>query len=134
MSTDIPLPRWGIQSVGRRPSDFIARDLLFGSSIRDPRAFKFQHLLRDSPKYVRKAVKHLSPAQQVHAARVIILNGLQQQLYAQILISCRDKKTCSLLKKMQKCPPAGAEVSLRRTVDRWSCKNRFCPWCHARQV
>jgi hypothetical protein len=39
--------RWAVRAGGRRPEDFRARDLLFGSLFRDPRPARFNRLTRE---------------------------------------------------------------------------------------
>src|SRR5688500_10668067 len=128
MAENVILPSWSIQTVGCRPVDYMVLDLLFGSLIRDPRAWEFQALSRKPPEILLAKTNHLSSAQRIHAVRVLILNSLQQRLYDRILSRFSDKRIHKVIKRMQQCPPMGALMPPNAVLR--SCKNRLCPWCH----
>jgi len=135
--------RWRITAVGRRPHDFVARDALVASLIRDPRGFRFQKLIRKPPDWLVESVEHVPEQHRQQALQVNALHLLHQQKLAGLLypddVQRADDEAVEVFGRVRDCTPCGALVErVQKTEDGRDfpeCgRPRVCPWCHARKV
>ena len=133
---------WRIVDVGRRPLDFLMRDNLFGSLIRDPRAFEFQRLLRRPEPWMEETLSHLAPGKARQALPVVVLDYVHKRLLASLFCPADTgrpfEETIEEFGRLWACPPTGA--LLEKRTGRGKAKmllcgaKRLCPWCHSREV
>jgi hypothetical protein len=138
---------WHIRSVGHRPTDFMARDCLFGSLFRDHRVPWFRRYVKKPSTWMKSLVGHLeNETDRGQALRYVVLHFLhklhlsrlmgflneQEQTYGPL-----DPYPARTLGRLWNCTPYGVEVVRVGAGGRPSpgCNlSRLCPWCHARKV
>ncbi len=145
IETPADIKDWVITTIGQRPTDHLVRDNLFGSLIRDPRAFAFQAMTRKPEDYILGHVSHLPEKHQRQAINLVVLQYLHRRRIAQTLEGLQNGRHPSrqafskTLRTVLDCVPVGALVKPKTKtkvpLERQICKNaKLCPWCHARQV
>jgi len=131
---------WPIEAIGHRPEDYMIRDNLFASLIRDHRGKLFQAMLRKPPPWLPWHVERLASEDRPAALQVLCLQLLYQRQFRDVLdlkeqtwIDRRNKKP---IVEAQQCWPRGALVKpADKKSKKYLChRPRFCPWCHARKV
>jgi hypothetical protein len=135
---------WRFRALGRRPRDFMARDLLLGSLWRDNRPRVFHTLSKDPVPWLEDHVRNLPGKLRAQAIQLDVLHYLHRRQLA--CLSQGDYPNWDLevdgrgmLAKLAGCWPYGAlmtppsrphenEVRRRRCCGLpW-----LCPWCYAR--
>lgn len=139
--------RWTVKASGRRPRDYIGRDLLFGSLGRDYRPRLYHQLCRTPPDWViapsGNACNRVEGLKPGVIRRHLVLRFLHETHLAGLADHARGRLGQSqhdLLNALYACPPAGLELSwdeddFGERDDYLPCDNaRVCPWCHVRRV
>jgi len=135
---------WRVEAVGRRPLDHLARDLMYGSLLRDHRPTWFHKYAREQPDWMQDLIAHLPANVQATAAQHVALDYLHRrrllfQIEQQVGYGvAADARVCRLLGDLWSCCPHGVLVE-PRTADRrgvrYYCGHAWhCPWCLARSV
>ena len=70
---------WRILALGRRPKDFMARDLLLNSLFRDERPRLFHNLSKKPPSWLEDHVQHLPGSQRAQAIQLDALHYLHRR-------------------------------------------------------
>jgi hypothetical protein len=137
---------WRIAAYGRRPVDFIARDLLFGSLGRDYRARVFNRLRSDLPDWIRVESRRSDAesesdqtAKMMHSH--LLLRAIHTRHLAELALGSEGERKSEELQKIRLldacCPMGllydwnGAQVQNPYRPCRLA---RACPWCHSRKV
>lgn len=129
---------WHILALGRRPRDFMARDLIVGSLLRDERPAGLHQRLRayarKRPDWLEDAVGHLPGPAQKQAVQLLTVQFFHQRALAK-LREYEDPGD-DVMDRLQRCWPVGALVEWRGAGTRTPadvCRlPRACPWCFAR--
>jgi hypothetical protein len=135
---------WRIAALGRRPRDYLTRDLLLNSLWRDERPRVFHELAKKPPVWVEDHVRHLPGTQQKQAVQLTALHYLHRQQLATLwagdvageFIGAASK---NLLTRLWDCWPYGAKFMppVRAETAPHGCWCRLawlCPWCYARRA
>jgi hypothetical protein len=138
---------WHVLSVGHRPTDFMARDCLFGSLFRDHRVPWFRRLVKKPRPWMESLVGHLTDqADRGQALRYVALHYLHKLHLARLIdfLASPDEGDVEIgpaagktLTRLWGCTPYGVEVTRaghRGSVPPGCNRARLCPWCHARKV
>jgi hypothetical protein len=134
--------QWRIAALGRRPEDFMARDLLLHSLWRDERPRVFHSLAKKPPAWVRDHVRYLPGTEQAPAAQLTALHYLHRRQLARLRageVAGGVTEGRQLLARLWGCwpygarvaPPAGARAAPRAC---WCRLAWLCPWCYARRA
>jgi hypothetical protein len=138
---------WRIGALGRRPKDFMARDLLLGSLWRDERPRVFHSLAKKPPAWLEDHVAQLPGKHREQATQLAVLHYLHRRQLARLWQ--RDYQNWEMeidgqgiLKKLWDCWPYGAlmarsgqEQNGEQAPRRRCCRLAWlCPWCYARHV
>ncbi len=143
-------PRWRITAVGKRPKDYMIRDLIFGSLLRIPGPARLHRRIRwyrsDSPPpCVLRELGHLSDRDR-HVA-IPLLAFMQEwksflDFFVDPEITEEDEALNSIglptPRSLRACWPVGALVKWAgkgKAPKRKTCGHRWaCPWCYARHT
>lgn len=131
---------WHITAVGNRTRDYIQRDVLFASLIRDPRGARFQRLSREPEDWMVELVKHLEGPSRKQALDLVALQYLHYEHLSRTPapedLGDDDGHILEAIRDARKCTPCGARLQRAKGKAKLStCKrHRICPWCHARMV
>jgi hypothetical protein len=138
--------RWRFAAAGRRPQDYIARDLLFGSLGRDYRATLFHRMRKSPPDWITAAAREAAGRDgrwEVTQPLVdhLVLRRLHGRHLAQLLTVGRgslEQAGHDTVNALYACRPTGFLMAWHEAdgrPHRFVCwRNRACPWCHARKV
>ena len=140
---------WGVDAVGNRPEDHMARDLMHAAWLRDGRMAMFRRLTREPEPWVERRVDGLSGWRRGAMIRHTVLEQLHRRQLGQLADDLGpidpvdvpylgNGERHGLLMSLHACRPLGAELRWEgagpRPVD-FTCEYaRLCPWCHARKV
>jgi hypothetical protein len=137
---------WRIAAYGRRPVDYIARDLLFGSLGRDYRARVFNRLRSDLPEWIKVVSRRSdSESESGQSPKMMyshfLLRAIHTRHLAELALRSEGERKSEELQKIRLldacCPMGllydwnGAEVQNPFRPCRLA---RACPWCHCRKV
>jgi hypothetical protein len=135
---------WKIAALGRRPRDYLARDLLLHSLWRDERPRMFHGLAKKPPAWVEDHVAHLPGGQDRQAAQLTALHYLHRRHLARlwtgdVVTDVIGAEGGQLLGRLWSCWPYGAKVEPPADVGTpahgCSCRLAWlCPWCYARRA
>jgi hypothetical protein len=136
------LTHWRVQAVGHRPQDWLVRDLLHASFLRDPRPAWYHERVRHPPGWMLELVGHLDPADQPAALRHLALHSCVLQGLRKIASACSpgddEDPVAICLGKLWNCWPCGVGVAWvgpgEKTPRDICAMARLCPWCHARKA
>ena len=137
---------WKCRVLGRRPKDFMARDMLLNSLFRDERPRLFHSLCKRPPAWLRDHVAHLPELQQDQAIQLGVLQLLHHgHLLRMNQGSFRDWDLSvdgdDILKRLSSCWPYGALMAPPKQSETVETDKRcccglswLCPWCYARRA
>ena len=128
---------WRITSVGNRPTDHLARDLLFASCQRDPRLWRLRKMFANKPLWMCRDVFTLCVHEQAMAVKYRALHFEHLRHLNSIAPSATEYER-RLIDRLCNCWPYTVEVEWAGPGDkspRDVCKMaRQCPFCFARLV
>jgi hypothetical protein len=137
---------WRIAAYGRRPIDYMARDLLFGSLGRDYRARVFNRLRSDLPEWI-KVVSRRSDAESESGQSPkmmyshFLLRAIHTRHLAELALRSKGETRPEELKQIRmldSCRPVGLlyeRDGAEAQIPHRPCWHaRACPWCHCRKV
>ena len=130
--------QWLIQDVGRRPRDFMARDLLVASLLRDPRQWLYRCLSADLPAWIGRHIADIGDKRLRKVACQIAALHFVHAIHLHRLSENLDEPHQAIVARLQQCVPYG--LLLNRSGygppdGRDICDlARQCPWCLARRV
>jgi hypothetical protein len=135
---------WVIRGVGKRPHDFIARDVLFGSLFRDHRVPWFHRYVRCPSQWMQEIVRDLPDECRLPALEYLALH-YQHKLHLARMVEMADKefgedsKEMKTIGRLWKCTPSTVMVARSKPrswcIPMQSCGlYHLCPWCFARKV
>ena len=126
---------WRIKAVGRRPRDYMGRDLLIGSWQRDLRFRRFRRHFKDMPEWVLEMTSSV-PHDRRHQAVKLLLVQYEHRQHLATLMEQADGLDLRRLQRIWRCPPYGMQHTRAgdqsRGVFRTCDLQRQCPWCVAR--
>ncbi len=129
---------WAISAFGRRPQDYLQRDLLFGSFERDRRNWRWRKLCKHRPPWMAEDTLGLAEA---HRRQIIFQRSfhlLHQAHCLELLDSASaNDKTSRVIQELRWCPPVGSRVQWngdRRMPVRNCDRIDHCPFCFARKI
>jgi len=127
---------WRIIAVGRRPTDWMRRQLLLDPLLEDGRLREFHGLCRDPPDWIRHLVQDLQRPHQAQAIQHYVADFLYRRRLNQLL-ELRDDAWTEQIRRAWWCPPTGYGFEWRGDDAGWRqpCHQAsFCPWCYARRA
>ena len=132
---------WHICAVGRRPSDFLARDCLFGSMFRDYRVRWFHRYMQRPEQWMEELVSHLPKNSRRQALQYVVLHYLHKLHLTRLMETVEkqfgeDNEEMKRLSRLWQCPPYTVLVARKDGAPVPHCCGLFhlCPWCFARKV
>jgi len=127
---------WQPVAVGRRPRDFVTRDLLFGSLSRDRRLWIWRKFLSVSPDWLSRGTATVTPAARSIIKRVRLLHFLHVHHLLRLVDG--DVSRDEVVERLLRCWPQGIQVQWvgdGRRSGRDVCRQSdVCPFCLARTV
>lgn len=128
---------WHPVAVGRRPKDFIARDLLFESLSRDARLWKWRKLLKHRPRWTYDGTFGQSEFERKQIAIFRGFQFLHLEHLARIAEEL-DEDSRAVLLKVWNCWPTTLQVAWvgeGQKTSRDVCDQAWhCPFCFARNI
>jgi hypothetical protein len=103
---------WQIISVGRRPIDYMGRDLLIGSWLRDGRLWPMRRFSNSCPQWAGEMTLELrsKPVLRKQAIQVIGANFLQMAHLARMKEMADGAQAEVLIERLSSCWPYGLEL------------------------
>lgn len=137
-----PIPQftvqnWRIVAVGHRPEDYMGRDLLLGSLMRDERPRAFQWMSKKPLAWMNEMVTHLPVRDQKQALQFLCLHLLHRENLARLLD--RFRFSAQWLRRLWRCRPCGVLTEWVGRAD-WRTERDICglhwlcPWCFCRRA
>jgi hypothetical protein len=142
-------PWWRITAVGKRPKDYMLRDLIFGSLFRVPGPARLHRRIRwfreAPPSWVLSQLAHLSKEDMSAAIPLLALMDEHHSFLDYFVdpdLSAEDEELNSVgvptSRSLRACWPVGALVEWAgagKAPKRKTCGHPWaCPWCYARDV
>ncbi len=129
---------WAVRSVGKRPEDWLARDLLHGSLARDKRVWQYHRMrkggtrpswtMQDTDQYSDSERKTIANCRILHFSHLRYLHVLREHL----------AETAQVIARLWHCWPTGFECEWHgegtRTARDVCDMMRLCPFCLTRGV
>ena len=128
---------WPIVAVGRRPRDFMGRDLIIGSCQRDLRLRRFRRHFNGLPDWATE-MTHSVPRDRRQQATQLLVFQYEHRCHLAKLMEQAEDLDLRRLQRIWRCPPYGMQhewageqnSDVFRTCD----LQRQCPWCQARMA
>jgi hypothetical protein len=129
--------QWPIKAVGKRPVDFLARDLLIASLFRDPQQWLFRCLSATPPSWIGRHTSGIDGALRKQANQISAVHFLHAH-HLQNLCTNLGEPHQAIVTRLLRCLPSGFLIDWNgpgRFYQRDVCDlARVCPWCLARRV
>jgi hypothetical protein len=135
---------WSITAVGSRPEDFLARDLMLASLLRNPKPRGFHYRCMEPDYWAEHTVSRLPPRHQQQVRQHLALHYCHRRQLASLLPEAissgqqGDPVQYDLLRRLWRCWPYGVQVQWTGDGERTNqdvCELAWlCPWCFARRV
>jgi hypothetical protein len=128
---------WRITAVGSRPRDFMVRDLLIASHLRDGRQRLLRHYSKECAPWMGVRTIGVPPKLRKSACQLSALHYLHAMQLFQI-VDRATKHERAIIRRLLQCWPTGLLVAKRGPSPRTGkdvCRlARLCPFCFSRQV